>query len=145
MSNSLPPCGLQHARLPCHSVLHYLPEFAWTHVHWIGDAIQPYHPLSSPSLPAFNLSQHYSHFQWVERGRAEGGVNYEWSMIWSARPPSNSSCDGVGRASRLVNTWGCWEGASSRESESSAPPPCLPLPLVSIWLLLRYTLHNKWV
>ena len=35
-----------------------LPEFTQTHVHWVGDAIQPSHPLSSPSLPTFNLSQH---------------------------------------------------------------------------------------
>ena len=41
--------------LPVH---HWLPEFTQTHVHWVGDAIQPSHPLSSPSPPAFNLSQH---------------------------------------------------------------------------------------
>ena len=41
--------------LPVH---HRLPEFTQTHVHCIGDAIQPSHPLSSPSPPAFNLSQH---------------------------------------------------------------------------------------
>ena len=39
-------------------VLHQLLEFAQTHVHWVGDAIQPYDPLSNPSPPAFNLSQH---------------------------------------------------------------------------------------
>ena len=38
--------------------LHYLPEFAQTHVHQVGDAIQPSHSLSSPSPPALNLSQH---------------------------------------------------------------------------------------
>ena len=36
-----------------------------THVHWLGDAIQPSHPLLSPSPPAFNLSQHQGLFQWV--------------------------------------------------------------------------------
>ena len=41
-------------------VLHYLLVFAQTHVHWVSDAIQPSHPMSSPSLPAFNLSQHQS-------------------------------------------------------------------------------------
>ena len=41
--------------LPVH---HQLPESTQTHVHWVGDAIQPSHPLSSPSLPALNLSQH---------------------------------------------------------------------------------------
>ena len=49
------------ARLPVH---HQLPEFTQTHVHWVGDAIQPSHPLSSPS-PAPNPSQHQSLFQWV--------------------------------------------------------------------------------
>ena len=44
--------------MPGFSVLHQLPELAQTHVHRVGDAIQPFHPLSSPSPPAFNLSQH---------------------------------------------------------------------------------------
>ena len=42
-----------------------LPEFTQTHVHQVGDAIQPSHPLSSPSPPTFNLSQHQSLFKWV--------------------------------------------------------------------------------
>ena len=48
--------------LPVH---HQLPEFTQTHVHRVRDAIQPSHPLSSPSPPALNLSQHQSLFQWV--------------------------------------------------------------------------------
>ena len=44
-------------------VHHQLPEFTQTHVHQVSDAIQPSHPLSSPSPPAFNLSQHQSLFQ----------------------------------------------------------------------------------
>jgi len=47
---------------PGSSVLHYLPEFAQVLVHWVGDAIQPSHPLSSPSPPTFNLSQHRESF-----------------------------------------------------------------------------------
>ena len=46
--------------LPVH---HHLPEFTQTHVHWVGDAIQPSQPLSSPSPPAFSLSQHQGIFQ----------------------------------------------------------------------------------
>ena len=46
--------------LPVH---HQLLEFTQTHVHQVSDAIQPSHPLSSPSPPAFNLSQHQSLFQ----------------------------------------------------------------------------------
>ena len=48
--------------LPVH---HQLPELAQTHVHRVGDAIQPSHSLFSPSPPAFNLSQHQGLFQWV--------------------------------------------------------------------------------
>ena len=48
--------------LPVH---HQLPEFTQTHVHQVRDAIQPSHPLSSPSPPAPNPSQHQSLFQWV--------------------------------------------------------------------------------
>ena len=51
--------------MPGLPVLHPLPEFAQTHVHWLGDAIQPSHPLLSTSPPAFNLSQHQGIFQWV--------------------------------------------------------------------------------
>ena len=48
--------------LPVH---HQLPEFTQTHVHWVSDAIQPSHLLSSPSPPAPNPSQHQTLFQWV--------------------------------------------------------------------------------
>ena len=48
--------------LPVH---HQLPEFTQTHVHWVSNAIQPSHPLSSPSPLALNLSQHQDLFQWV--------------------------------------------------------------------------------
>ena len=56
LSNSLQPHELQHTFL----VLHYLSEFAQVHVHWVGDAIQPSHPLLTTSPFAFNLSQHQS-------------------------------------------------------------------------------------
>ena len=51
---------------PDFPVLHHLPEVAQTHVHWISDALQPSHPLSSPSPSAFNLSQYQGLFQWVD-------------------------------------------------------------------------------
>ena len=56
------PMNCSRPGLPVH---HQLPEFTQTHVHRVGDAIQPSHPLSSPSPPAFNLSQHQGLFQWV--------------------------------------------------------------------------------
>ena len=53
---------VQHARLPCPSPTL---ELVQTHVHPVSDAIQPSHPLSCPSPPSFNLSQHQGLFQWV--------------------------------------------------------------------------------
>ena len=73
MTNLSPVQSLSHVRLfdpvnrstPGLPVHHQLPEFTQTHVHWVGDAFQPSHPLSSPSPPAPNPSQHQSLFQWV--------------------------------------------------------------------------------
>ena len=62
VSNSLQPHESQHVRPLCH---HQLLESTQAHVHWVGDAIQPSPPLSSSSLPSFNLSQHKGLFQWI--------------------------------------------------------------------------------
>ena len=62
MSDSLSSRGLQTPGFP---VLHHLLELAQTQVHWICDAIQPFHLLSSPSPTVFNLSQHQGLFKWV--------------------------------------------------------------------------------
>ena len=58
-------CEPMNCRMPGLPVHHQLPEFTQTHVHWVGDSIQPSHPLSSPSPPALNLSQHWGLFKWV--------------------------------------------------------------------------------
>ena len=55
-------CDPMDCSTPGFPVHHQLLEFAQTHVHPVGGAIQPSHPLSSPSPPAFNLSQHQSQF-----------------------------------------------------------------------------------
>ena len=66
--------------LPAH---HQLPEFTQSHVHWVGDAIQPSHPLLSPSLPAFKLSQHQGLFKWVS-------FSHQMAKYWSfSISPSN--------------------------------------------------------
>ena len=56
-------CNPMNRTMPGLPVHHQLPEFTQTHVHPVSDAIQPSHPLSSPSPPAFNLSQHQGLFQ----------------------------------------------------------------------------------
>ena len=58
-------CNPMNRSTPGLPVRHQLPEFTQTHVHWVSDAIQPSHPLSSPSPPALNLSQQQGLFKWV--------------------------------------------------------------------------------
>ena len=58
-------CDPMNHSMPSLPVHHQLPESTLTHVHWVGDVIQPSHPLSSPSPPALNLSQHQGLFKWV--------------------------------------------------------------------------------
>ena len=62
VSNSLHPINCSMPGLPVH---HQFLESTQTHVHWVSDAIQPSHPLSSPSPPALNLAQHQGLFKWV--------------------------------------------------------------------------------
>ena len=58
-------CDPMNHSMPGLPVHHQFPEFTQTQVHKVGESIQPSHPLSSPSPPAFNLSQHQGLFQWV--------------------------------------------------------------------------------
>ena len=58
-------CDPMNRSTPGLPVHHQLLEFTQPHIHWVSDAIQPSHPLSSPSPPACNSSQHQSLFQWV--------------------------------------------------------------------------------
>jgi len=67
--------------LPVH---HQLPEFTQTHVHRVGDAIQPSHPLSSPSPPTFNLFQHQDLF--MIQFFASGGQSIGVSALASVLP-----------------------------------------------------------
>ena len=62
--SNLTLCNSMKCSTPGFPVLHYLPGFSQTCVHWVGNAIQPSHPLS-PSSPAHNLSQHQGLFRWV--------------------------------------------------------------------------------
>ena len=81
--------------LPVH---HQLPESAQTHVHWVGEANQPSHPLSTTSPPALNLSQHWGLFQWVSSSHQVARVlqfqlqhqSFQWTPSFSfSISPSN--------------------------------------------------------
>ena len=91
MSDSLQP---YEPSTPGFPVLHYLPELAQTHVHWVSDAIQPSHPLSSPSPPALNLSQHQGLFQRVNF--AWGGQSTGVSASTSVPPMSTQDWSPLG-------------------------------------------------
>ena len=67
------PMGCSTPGLPVH---HQIRESTQTHVHWVGDAIQPSHPLSSPSLPAFNLSS-------IRVFSNESALHIRWPKYWS--------------------------------------------------------------
>ena len=69
---------------PGFPVLHYFPEFAHAHIHWVNDDIQPSHPLLPPSL-ALNLSQHQGLFQWVGSSHS-GGQSFGASTSASVLP-----------------------------------------------------------
>ena len=78
-------CNPMNCGMPGLPVHHHLPEFTQTHVHRVGDAIQPSHPLSSPSPPTFNLSQHQGLFP-VNQFFTSGGQIIEASASASVLP-----------------------------------------------------------
>ena len=81
-------CDPMNRSTPGLPVQHQLPEFTQTHVHRVSDAIQPSHPLSSPSPPAPNPSQHHSLFQWVNsRMRWPKYRSFSFSIIPSKEIP----------------------------------------------------------
>ena len=81
-------CDPMDCSTPGLPVLHYLPEFARTHVHHFGDAIQPSHPLLPPSPPALGLCQRQGLFQWVSSSHQVAKVEFQLqhqSFQWTPR------------------------------------------------------------
>ena len=102
--------------MPGFPVYHHLPELAQTHVHWVSDAIQPFHPLSSLSPPAFNLSQHQGLFQWIGSSHQVAEVlvlqlQYQ-SFQWIFRVD-------------FLQDWLVWSPCCPRDSQESSPAPNL--------------------
>ena len=79
-------CNPMNHSMPGLPVHHQLPEFTQTHVHWVGNVIQPSHPLASPSPPAFNISQHQG---LRSLRRASGGQSIRVSA-WKSILPVNT-------------------------------------------------------
>ena len=94
-------CNPMDCSMPGFPVHHQLSELAQTHVHWIGDAIQPSHLLLSPSPPAFNLSQHQGLFKWVS-------FRIRWPKYWSSASAHSRYCKiiiGFSQAVFLLQTF----------------------------------------
>ena len=81
-------CDSMNRSTPGLPVYHHLPEFTQTHIHRVGDAFQPSHPLSSPSPPALNLSQHQGLFS--ESALRLRQPKY-WSFSFSISPSNEYS------------------------------------------------------
>ena len=97
-------CNPMNHSMPGLPVHHQLPEFTQTHVHWVGDAIQPSHPLLSPS-PTFNLSQHQGLFK-MSQLSASGGQSFGVSASTSVLPMNTQDWSPLG--------WTGWISLQSR-------------------------------
>ena len=87
-------CNPMNHSMPGLPVHHQLPEFTQTHVHWVGDAVQPSHPLLSPS-PTFNLSQHQGLFK-MSQISASGGQSFGVSASTSVLPMNTQDSSPLG-------------------------------------------------
>ena len=108
------PCPTLHDPMDCSrpgfSALYHLTEVAQTHVHWVGDAIQPSHPLSSPSLPALDLSG-----------------SFPMSLIFASGGQS------IGTSASLILTWTKSELQSSPSDEAQTSLQLRLKPLKCVW------------
>ena len=123
-------CDPMDRSMPGLPVLHQLSEPTKTHVHWVSDAIQPSHPLSSPSPPALNLVQHQGLFQWVSS-------SYQIDKILELQHQLFQWTLGVD----FLSDWLGWVPCSPRDSWESSPAP----PFNSINSLLPSLLYGPTV
>ena len=107
-------CDPMNRSMPGLPVHHQLPQFIQTHVHRVSDAIQPSHPLSSPSPPAPSPSQHQSLFQWVSSSREVAKVR-EFQL-------QHHSLQRNPRAD-VLQTGLVGSPCSPRDSQESSPTP----------------------
>ena len=107
-------CDTMGWSMPGFSVHHQLPELTKIHAHQVGDAIQPSHPLSSPSPPAFNLSQHQGLFQWV-------GSSHQVTKVLEFQL-QHQSFQWIFRTDFLYDGL-VGSPCNPRDSQESSPPP----------------------
>ena len=115
-------CNPMNRSTPGLPVHHKLPEFTQTHAHWVGDAVQPSHPLSSPSPPAPNPSQHRGLFQYVNSSHKVAKVlefqlqhqHFQWTprtyllqdgLVGSPCSPRDSQASSPTPQFKSINSW----------------------------------------
>ena len=105
-------CHPMECSMPGFPVLHHLPEFAQTHVHWVSDAIPTSHSLLSTSPPMFKLFQQWGLFQWVSSSHHLAVVlelqhqSFQWIFKIT-----------------FLQDWLIWSLCSTRSSQESSPAP----------------------
>jgi len=107
-------CNPMNCSTPGLPVHHQLLEFTQTHIHWVSDAIQPSHPLSSPYPPASKPSQHQSLFQWVNS-------SHEVAKVLEFQLQHHSFQ--INRRANLLQNGLVGSPCSPRESQESSPTP----------------------
>ena len=107
-------CNLMDCSMPGFPVCHQLLKLAQTHIHQVGDAIQSPHPLSNPSPPALNLSQHQDFFKWVSSSHQMAKVlefqHQHQSFQWIFR-------------TAFLKDWLLWSSCCSRDNQEFSPTP----------------------
>ena len=119
--------------LPVH---HQLPEFTQTHDRWVGDAIQPSHPLLSPSSPLFSLSQHQGLFKWASSSHQVAKV-LELEL-------QNQSFQWIFRTDFIYN-WLVGSPCSPRDPQESFPAPQFESINSSVLSLLYIQLSHPYM
>ena len=132
-------CNPMDCSTPGFPVHHQLPEFTQTHVHRVGDSIQPSHPLSSPSPLTFDLPQHQGLFKWVSSSHHVAKVlefqlqhqSFQW-ILWT----------------NFLWDWLIGFPCNSRDSQESSPTPQLKSINSSLLSFLYSTtltsIHDYW-
>ena len=128
-------CDPMNRSMPGLPVHHQLPEFTQTHVHRVGDAMHPSHPLSSPSPPAPNPSQHQTLFQWVNSSHEVAKVLEFQSFQRNPRVD-------------LLQNGLAGSPCSPRDSQESSPTPQLKSINSSVLSFLHsptlISIHDHW-
>ena len=124
--------------MPGFLVLQCLSAFTRTHVHWVNDVIQLSHPLSSPSPPALNLSQHQDHFQWV-------GSSHQVTKVLEVHL-QHQSFQWIFRFDFLWG-WLVWSPCYPRYSQESSPAQFKSINSSLLGLLygsILTSIHDYW-